>query len=77
MHVSARRTSRSYSDSAYANIFDNFALPTKDKIEGLMIDRMDRSASIVTNFLNEDDFKRYLSEYLARRIYEDLRGTGS
>lgn len=62
---------------AGANTFENFALASQDTIEGLMIDRMDRNAGLVTKFLNEDDFKRYLSECLARRIYDDLRKTGS
>ncbi|MGF1470008.1 MAG: type I restriction endonuclease subunit R [Sandaracinaceae bacterium] len=61
---------------AKANSFENFNISIKDKIEGLMIDRMERNTALVTKFLNEDELRKLLSEHIARRIYEDLKDTG-
>lgn len=58
---------------ALANPFESFALATRDKIEGLMIDRMDRNQEIVTKFLDEPDFKKLVSQLVAKRIYDELR----
>lgn len=62
---------------AQANSFENFALSIKDKVEGLMIDRMDRNQDIVSKYLNEDDFGREVFGYLAKRIFKELKKTGS
>lgn len=57
---------------AKANSFENFSLSIRDKVEGPMIDRMDRNQDIVSKFLNEGDFKDAVFGHLAKRIYEDL-----
>jgi type I restriction enzyme R subunit len=62
---------------ARANTYDNFALAVRDKVEGLMIDRMDRNTGIVTKFLNEQDFREAVSNLLARRMYEEIKKTGT
>ena len=62
---------------AKANSFENFSLSIKDKVEGLMIDRMDRNQDIVSKYLNEDDFKAAVFDHLAKRIYEDLNDEGA
>ena len=41
-----------------------------------MIDRMDKNQDIVTKFLNEQDFKKVLSELLAKRLYDEIRDAG-
>jgi len=64
-HVQAR---------AKANTYENFAISIQDKVMGLMLDRMNKNKSIVTKFLNEEDFQRFLADYLTRRIYDDARG---
>ncbi len=61
---------------AKANTFENFSISIKDTVEGLMIDRMDKNQDIVTKFLNEDDFKKALSELLAKRLYDEIRDAG-
>lgn len=61
---------------AKANTYDNFALSIQDKIEGLMIGRMDKNQEIVSKYLDEDDFKQAVFEHLARKIYDDLKETG-
>ena len=62
---------------AKANTFDNFSLAVRDKVEGLMIDRMDRNTGIVTKFLNEQDFREVVSDLLARRMYDEIKRTGT
>jgi type I restriction enzyme, R subunit len=61
---------------AEANTYENFELSVRDKIQDLMIDRMDRNAGIVSKFLDEDDFKRAVIEHIARKIYDGLRKAG-
>ncbi|MEM1250483.1 MAG: type I restriction endonuclease [Acidobacteriota bacterium] len=58
---------------AKANSFENFIVGVGGKIEGLMIDRLDRNRDVVTQFLNEDDFRDFLTRLLAKRLYEELR----
>jgi type I restriction enzyme R subunit len=58
---------------AEANDFDNFALSIREQITGLMIDRMDKNGAIVGKFLDDDEFKRLVTEHIARKIYEGLK----
>jgi len=54
---------------AKANTYENFSLSIREKVEGLMIDRMDRNQDIVSKFLNEDDFKSFpLATTMAQKI---------
>ncbi|MCL2779132.1 MAG: DEAD/DEAH box helicase family protein [Polyangiaceae bacterium] len=59
---------------AKANPFDNFALAMKDKVDGLMVDRMDQNQEIVTRYLNDLQFKDLAFRLLVRRIYDEIRG---
>jgi type I restriction enzyme R subunit len=58
---------------AHANEFENFALAFRPKVEGLMLDRMDRNQEIVTRYLNDADFRTVVDHELARRTYEQIR----
>ena len=58
---------------ASANPFDNFALALRSKIEGLMLDRMEKNEGIVTKYLNEPEFQDVTFKEIAKRIYEELR----
>jgi hypothetical protein len=49
----------------------------KEKLERLIIDRMDRNRSIVTRLLNQADLRRAAIDLLARRFYDDLRLPGA
>ncbi|MFO0714986.1 MAG: DEAD/DEAH box helicase family protein [Sandaracinus sp.] len=62
---------------AKANPFENFVLPLKKKLEGLMVDRMDDNEKIVTRYLNEADFQAVVFEWIAKRVYEDIRKTAA
>jgi type I restriction enzyme R subunit len=61
---------------AKANSFENFAVGIGGKVEGLMIDRLDRNQGIVTKFLNEDDFREAVMKILAQRLYDEIREAG-
>lgn len=47
-----------------ANSYEKFSLSSREKVEGLMIERMDRNHDIVSKFLNEDDFKGAVFEHV-------------
>ena len=59
---------------AHANEFENFALSFRPKVEGLMLDRMDRNQEIVTRYLNDPEFRAIVDQELARRTYDQIRG---
>lgn len=61
-------------DQAQANTYENFRIAAAGAIEGAMIDRMDRNTNIVSKFLNEDEFKKAVVEFIAKQIYEKARG---
>ena len=58
---------------ARANEFEDFALAFRPKVEGLMLDRMDRNQEIVTRYLNDGEFRRVVDQELARRTYDQIR----
>jgi type I restriction enzyme R subunit len=60
---------------ANANALDNFALSMKDKVENLMVDRMDQNQEIVTRYLNDPQFQQVAFRLLVRRIYDEIRGS--
>lgn len=60
---------------AHANAFENFALAFRPKVEGLMLDRMERNQEIVTRYLNDSDFRAVVDQELARRTYDEIRAT--
>jgi type I restriction enzyme, R subunit len=49
----------------------------KDKVENLMVDRMDQNQEIVTRYLNDPQFKEVAFRLLVRRIYDEIRAGGS
>jgi type I restriction enzyme, R subunit len=61
---------------AQANTYENFHLSIKEKLEHLIIDRMDRNQSIVAKLLNEGDLRDVAIELMAKRIYDELREAG-
>jgi type I restriction enzyme R subunit len=62
---------------AHANEFENFALAFRPKVEGLMLDRMDRNQDIVTRYLNDPEFRAIVDQELARRTYDQIRSGAS
>ena len=53
---------------------ENFALAFRPKVEGLMLDRMERNQEIVTRYLNDPEFRAIVDQELARRTYDEIRG---
>ncbi len=62
---------------ANANDLDNFSLAAKQKVQDLMIARLEENEGIVTKYLNEDEFREVAFRELAKRIYEDVRSPDS
>ena len=62
---------------AQANELDNFALAMKGKMEGKMVDRIDQNGAIVEKYLNEQDFQNVAFKLLVRKLYDEIRKTGS
>jgi type I restriction enzyme R subunit len=62
---------------ARANTYENFHLSVKERLEHLIIDRMDRNQSIVTRLLNDGDLRQAAIDLMARKMYDDLRMPGS
>jgi type I restriction enzyme R subunit len=51
----------------------SFALSMKQKVEDLMIDRMDQNQDIVTRYLNDPQFQELTFRLLGKKIYDELR----
>jgi type I restriction enzyme R subunit len=60
-------------ERALANALDNFELAMKPRVEGLMIDRMDRNKEIVTRYLNDPVFEAAMFKALVAKLYQDIR----
>jgi len=60
-------------ERALANPLDNFELAMKQKVEGLMIDRMDQNQEIVNRYLNDPAFQSAAFKALVKRIYDEIR----
>jgi type I restriction enzyme R subunit len=62
---------------ALANPLDNFELSMKPIVDGLVMDRMDRNREIADAYFNENEFKSRFFKAVVRRVYEEIRSTGS
>jgi type I restriction enzyme R subunit len=63
-------------EKAHANPYDNFAVWLRGKLEQVMAARIDQNADILSRYLDDREFQNVLFEALARRIYDELKGTG-
>ncbi|MCL4305886.1 DEAD/DEAH box helicase family protein [bacterium] len=59
--------------SALANTMENFGFVFKKRLEDLFIDRMEQNEEITARFMNEDEFKKLVSEHLLKRVYDQFR----
>lgn len=64
-------------ERAMANPLDNFELAMKPKVEGLMIDRMDRNQEFVNQYINQPEFQAAAFKMLVERMYDEIRRAGS
>lgn len=71
--IEAGKADQTVREGAQASTYQNFALSIKDTMQNLVIDGRDRHDQLATRYLNEEDFKREISEHVARH---ELRRTG-
>ncbi len=60
-------------DAAKVNTLDSFSYVFNKKIEDLFVDRMEQNENLTSKFLNDKDFKKVVSEYLMKQVYEKIR----
>jgi type I restriction enzyme R subunit len=59
--------------AALANTMENFGYVFRKSLEGLFIDRMDQNEEITAKFMNEDQFRAAVSQFLLKEVYEQIR----
>ena len=59
--------------AAKANPIDNFRFVFDKALENLIIDRMEQNEDIFARFMNDQEFKRVISESLLRQVYDQIR----
>ena len=59
--------------AALANTIENFGYVFRKTLEGLFIDRMDQNEEITAKFMNEDQFRVAVSQFLLKEVYEQIR----
>ncbi len=60
-------------DAAKVNTLDGFSYVFNKKIEDLFVDRMGQNEVLTSKFLNDGDFKKVVSDYLMKQVYEKIR----
>lgn len=59
--------------AAIANTLENFGFVFRKALEGLFIDRMDQNEEIAAKFMNENQFREIVSQYLMKEVYDRVR----
>lgn len=60
-------------NAARVNTLDGFSYVFNKKIEDLFVDRMEQNEVLTSKFLNDGDFKKVVSEYLMKQVYDKIR----
>jgi type I restriction enzyme R subunit len=60
-------------DAAVANPIENFEYVFSKRVDELFVDRMEQNESITARFLNDADFKKVVSAFLVKQVYERIR----
>ena len=60
-------------NAAEVNTLDGFSYVFNKKIEDLFVDRMEQNEALTSRFLNDEDFKKVISEFLMKQVYENIR----
>ena len=60
--------------AADANPEDKFALLFGNLLQTLFIERMEQNEDIFARFMNEKDFQQLVGEWIAKQVYQRLRG---
>jgi len=64
---------RNLRQAALANTMENFGYVFRKALEGLFIDRMEQNEEITAKFMNEEQFRKLVSQYLLKEVYEQIR----
>jgi len=59
--------------AAMVNPVENFGFVFDKELENLFVARMDHNEEITGKFLNEETFRKAVSEYLRKKVYEQFR----
>lgn len=51
----------------------NFGYVFRKALENLFIDRMDQNEEITAKFMNEERFRKIVSQHLLKEVYEQVR----
>lgn len=60
-------------DAAVANTIDNFQYIFDKRVDDLFVDRMEQNESITSKFLNDLEFKKVITSFLIKQVYEKVR----
>ena len=60
-------------NAARVNTLDGFSYVFNKKIEDLFVDRMEQNEVLTSKFLNDEVFKKVVSDYLMKQVYEKIR----
>jgi type I restriction enzyme R subunit len=60
--------------AAAVNTIDNFEYVFAKRVDDLFVDRMEQNETITARFLNDPDFKKVVSAFLVKQVYERIRG---
>ena len=60
-------------NAAKVNTLDGFSYVFNKRIEDLFVDRMEQNEKLTSKFLNDNDFKDVVSDYLMKQVYEKIR----
>lgn len=59
--------------AAKANTLENFSYVFIKALESLFIDRMEQNEEITAKYMNEEDFRRIVSQDIMKRVYDQIR----
>ena len=60
-------------DAAAANTIDNFQYVFEKRVDDLIVDRMEQNENITSRFLNDPEFKKVITAFLIKQVYEKVR----
>ncbi len=61
--------------AALANTMENFGYVFRKALEGLFIDRMEQNEEITAKYMNEQQFRTAVGQYLLKEVYEQIHAT--
>jgi len=59
--------------AAVANTMENFGYVFRKALEGLFIDRMEQNEEITAKYMNEEQFRKAVTQHLLKEVYDQIR----